>query len=62
MLENGEIRTKFKVMETRDKDILDVIEDGIQEAFRRFRIEEAKKEVDKVKSSQTVKRRSRQVA
>jgi len=49
-------------METRDKDILDVIEDGIQEAFRRFRIEEVKKEVDKVKSSQTVKRRSRQVA
>ena len=49
-------------METKDKDILDVIEDGIQEAFRRFRIEEAKKEVDKVKSSQTVKRRSRQVA
>jgi hypothetical protein len=49
-------------METKDKYILDVIEDGIQEAFRRFRIEEAKKEVEKVKPSQMVKRRSRQVA
>ena len=49
-------------METKDKYILDIIEDGIQEAFRRFRIEEAKKEAEKVKSSQMVKRRSRQVA
>lgn len=49
-------------METKDKYILDIIEDGIQEAFRRFRIEEAKKEADKVKPSQMVKRRSRQMA
>ncbi len=49
-------------METKDKYILDVIEDGIQEAFRRFRIEEAKKEADKVKPSKIVKRLSRQVA
>lgn len=28
------------IMENQDKDILDIIEDGIQEAFRRFRIEE----------------------
>ncbi|MEY4540391.1 MAG: hypothetical protein RLZZ306_2148 [Bacteroidota bacterium] len=51
-------------METKDKYILDVIEDGIQEAFRfrRFRIEEAKKEAEKVKPTQMVKRRSRQVA
>lgn len=49
-------------METKDKYILDVIEDGIQEAFRRFRIEEAKKEAEKVKPSQMIKRRSRQVA
>ena len=34
-------------MEKQNKDILDVIEDGIQEAFRRFRIEEAKKEIKK---------------
>ncbi len=49
-------------MEKQNKDILDIIDDGIQEAFRRFRIEEAKKEVEKIKSSQMVKRRSRQVA
>jgi hypothetical protein len=49
-------------METKDKYILDVIEDGIQEAFRRFRIEEAKKEAEKAKPSQMVKRRSGQVA
>jgi len=53
---------KFKVMETKDKYILDIIEDGIQEAFRLFRIEEAKKEAEKVKPSQIVKCRSRQVA
>ena len=35
-------------METKDKYILDIIEDGIQEAFRRFRIEEAKKEAEKI--------------
>jgi hypothetical protein len=49
-------------MEKQNKDILDIIDDGIQEAFRRFRIEEAKKEADKLKSSQMVKRRSRKVA
>ena len=49
-------------MEKQNRDILDVIEDGIQEAFRRFRIEEAKKEAEKAKPSQMVKRRSRQVA
>lgn len=49
-------------METKGKYILDIIEDGIQEAFRRFRIEEAKKEAEKAKSSQTVKRRTRQIA
>ena len=46
-------------METKDKYILDVIEDGIQEAFRRFRIEEAKKEADKSKVFQLSKRRGR---
>lgn len=49
-------------METKDKYILDIIDDGIQEAFRRFRIEEAKKEAEKVKPTQIAKRRSRQVA
>jgi hypothetical protein len=49
-------------MEKQNKDILDIIDDGIQEAFRRFRIEEAKKDEDKLKPSQMVKRRSRQVA
>ena len=49
-------------METKDKYILDVIEDGIQEAFRRFRIEEAKKEAERIKPSQMIKRRSRQMA
>ena len=46
-------------METKDKYILDIIEDGIQEAFRRFRIEEAKKEAEKLKAFQLTKRRSR---
>ena len=46
-------------METKNKYILDVIEEGIQEAFRRFRIEEAKKEADKSKAFQLTKRRSR---
>ncbi len=49
-------------MEKQNKDILDVVEDGIQGAFHRFRIEEAKKESQKSKPSQIVKRRSRQVA
>lgn len=48
-------------MRKQNKYILDIIEDGIQEAFRRFRIEEVKEEAEKVKSSQMVNRRSRQV-
>jgi hypothetical protein len=31
-------------MEVQKKDILDVIDEGIQEAYRRFRIEELEKE------------------
>ena len=46
-------------MEKQNRDILDIIEDGIQEAFRRFRIEEAKKEAEKLKTFQLTKRRSR---
>ena len=46
-------------MEEQNRDILDIIEDGIQEAFRRFRIEEAKKEAEKPKAFQLTKRRSR---
>ena len=48
-------------MEKQNKYILDIIEDGIQEAFRRFSIEEAKKEAEKSKPPQMAKRRSRQV-
>ena len=46
-------------MEKQNRDILDIIDDGIQEAFRRFRIEEAKKEAEKSKTFQLTKRRSR---
>lgn len=46
-------------MEKQNRDILDIIEDGIQEAFRRFRIEEARKEAEKLKAFQLTKRRSR---
>ena len=49
-------------MEKQNRDILDIIDDGIQEAFRRFRIEEAAKEAEKIKPSRMIKRRSRQVA
>jgi hypothetical protein len=45
-------------METKDKDILDIIDDGIQEAYRCFRIEEAKQK----KPLHLIKCRSRQVA
>ena len=46
-------------MEKQNRDILDIIEDGIQEAFRRFRIEEAKKEAEKSRAFQLTKRHSR---
>ena len=49
-------------METKGKYILDIIDEGIKEAYRVFDIEEKKKEAEKLKPSQMVKRRSRQVA
>jgi hypothetical protein len=49
-------------METKSKYILDIIDEGIKEAYRVFDIEEKKKEAQQVKSSQMVKRRSRQMA
>lgn len=49
-------------MEKQSKDILDIIDEGIKEAYRRFDIEEKKKEAKQLKSSQTVKRRTRQIA
>jgi hypothetical protein len=49
-------------METKGKYILDIIDEGIKEAYRVFDIEEKKKETQQVKSSQMVKRRSRQMA
>ncbi len=49
-------------METKSKYILDIIDEGIKEAYRRFDIEEKKKEAQQQKPSQMVKRRSRQVA
>jgi hypothetical protein len=49
-------------MEKKNKDILDIIDEGIKEAYRIFDIEEKKKEALQLKSSQMAKRRSRQVA
>jgi hypothetical protein len=40
---------KFKIMETKDRYILDIIDDGIQEAFRRFRIEEKNRQSKQTK-------------
>jgi len=49
-------------METKGKYILNIIDEGIKEAYRRFDVEEKKKEAQQLKSSQMIKRRSRQVA
>ena len=49
-------------METKGKYILDIIDEGIKEVYRRFDVEEKKKEAQKLKSSEMIKRRGRQVA
>jgi hypothetical protein len=49
-------------MEKKNRDILDIIDEGIKEAYRIFDIEEKKKDAQQLKSSQMAKRRSRQVA
>lgn len=53
---------KFKVIETKGKYILDIIDEGIKEVYLRFDVEEKKKEAQQLKSSEMIKRRGRQVA
>jgi hypothetical protein len=48
-------------MEKQNKDILDILDEGIREAYHRLDVQEKKKEADKLKISK-VTRRSRQVA
>jgi hypothetical protein len=48
-------------MEKQNKDILDILDEGIREAYRRLDVQEKKKEVEKLKTSKTA-RRTRQVA
>lgn len=49
-------------MTEQRKYILDIIDEGIKEAYRVFDIEEKRKEAQQLKFSKMVKRRSRQVA
>ena len=49
-------------MEKKNGDILDIIDEEIKEAYRCFDIGKKKNEAQQLKSSQMVKRRSRQVA